>query len=33
MLEDTKLIKNELLSIFLIAKEASLGIVGLCFMI
>jgi len=33
MLDDTKLIKKELLSIFLIAKDASLGIFGLSFII
>ena len=33
MFEDTKFIKKELLSMFLMANEASLGIFGLCFMI
>ena len=33
MFDDTKLIKNELLSIFFIAKEASLGMFGLSFII
>jgi hypothetical protein len=31
--DETKLIRNELLSIFLIANDASDGIVGLCFII
>ena len=33
ILDETKFTKNELLSIFLIAKEASEGIFGLCLMI
>jgi hypothetical protein len=33
MFEDTKLIKNGLLSIFLIAKVASVGILGLSLII
>src|SRR5690606_11091663 len=33
MLEDTKFIKNELLSIFLMANEASLGMFGLSLLI
>ena len=33
MLDDTKFIKNEGLSILEIANEASLGIFGLCFII